>query len=251
MSPSSPISKPPSLPSLSSSRIAHSYSVRTHDVFTAPSNSRAVITEPRACTTSSVVLEVVLILAAWAQDEPPSPTDQPDESDRVGHRSIVTTRPSAPASSSRSSFDGLTRESDNRSRWWTFARPRQGSVRYGWRGLDTMNRSQPADDRQPQYLVNLREDNPANHLYHIDGPSSAPFGPARGRALGQDSPRRGRNESQDENRGHYTHMGDRQDAESGEKSTLSRSRKKRFRAFILSNIYVPLVRSWSCLIHLG
>ncbi|KAI9572861.1 hypothetical protein HD554DRAFT_2014860 [Boletus coccyginus] len=224
MSPSSPISKPPSLPSLSSSHIAHSYSVRTHDVFTAPSDSRAVVTEP-----------------PWAQDEPPSPTDQPDETDRVGHRSIVTTRPSAPASSSRSSFEGLTRESDNRSRWWTFARPRQGSVRYGWRGLDTMNRSQPADDRQPQYLVNLREDNPANHLYHIDGPSSAPFGPARGRALGQDSPRRGRNESQDENRGHYTHMGDRQDAESGEKSTLSRSRKKRFRAFILSNIYVPLL----------
>jgi len=169
MSPSSPISKPPSLPSLSSSHIAHSYSVRTHDVFTAPSNSRAVITEPRACTTSSVAWWYSFSpVAAWAQDEPPSPTDQPDETDRAGHRSIVTTRPSDLASSSRSSFERLTRESDNRSRWWTFARPRQGSIRYGWRGLDTMNHSlPPPDDRQSQYLVNSRErrsgESPVSH----------------------------------------------------------------------------------------
>jgi hypothetical protein len=42
------ISKPPSLPSLSSSNITHSHSARTH--FTAPSNTRAVVTAPRACT---------------------------------------------------------------------------------------------------------------------------------------------------------------------------------------------------------
>ena len=52
MPPPSTISKPPSLPSLSSSHITHSYSVRTH-AFTAPSNTRAVVTAPRACTNIS------------------------------------------------------------------------------------------------------------------------------------------------------------------------------------------------------
>ncbi|KAG6381286.1 hypothetical protein JVT61DRAFT_5691 [Boletus reticuloceps] len=196
----STISKPPSLPSLSSSNVAHSYSVRAH-TFTTPSNARAVVTEP-----------------PWAQDEPPSPTDQSDEVDRLGHRSVATTRPSDLASSSRSSLDRLTRERDNRSRWWTFVRPRQGSVKHDWRGIDTI------DDRQSQYFA-----------------SSPPFGPARNRTLGRDSPRRGGNEIQDENRVQYAHMAERQDTESGEKSTLARSRKNRFRTFILSNIYVPLL----------
>ncbi|KAF8446061.1 hypothetical protein L210DRAFT_3442883 [Boletus edulis BED1] len=207
----STISKPPSLPSLSSSNAAHSYSVRAH-AFTTPSNARAVVTEP-----------------PWAQDEPPSPTDQSDEIDRLGHRSVATTRPSDLASSSRSSLDRLTRERDNRSRWWTFVRPRQGSVKHDWRGIDTIDHDQPpTDDRQSQYLASSRE-RPSDEspVLRSTVPSPAPFGPARNRTLGWDSPWRGGNE--------------RQDTESGEKSTLARSRKNRFSTFILSNIYVPLL----------
>ena len=189
------------------------------------------------------------LVAAWAQDEPPSPTEPSDEIDRFGHRSIVTTRQSDLASSSRSSFDGLARSSDNRSRWWTFVRPRERSVKYDWRGFDTMDHNQPpTDDRQSQYLVSLREkrsdESPAPRS---TDPSPAPFGPARSKTLGRDSPRRARNEGEDESRGHYAHM----DIESGEKSTLARPTKNRFRAFILSNIYVPLVRRWSFLFQLG
>ncbi|KAH0838401.1 hypothetical protein J3R83DRAFT_6708 [Lanmaoa asiatica] len=213
--PASPTgSKQPSLPSLSSSNIAHSYSVRTH-AFTAPSNTRVVITAP-----------------PWAQDEPPSPTDQPDEFDRLGHRSTINTRPSDLASSSRSSFEGLSRESDNRSRWWTFVRPREGSGKHDWRGIDTTDHNQPpADDQQSQYLVGSQErqsdESPAPRSTI---PSMAASGPARSKILGRDTPRRGRNESHDENRGYYAHMGEKQDTESGEKSTLGRSRKNRFRS---------------------
>jgi hypothetical protein len=225
------ISKPPSLPSLSSSNITHSHSARTH--FTAPSNTRAVVTAP-----------------PWAQDEPPSPTDH-DEIDRLGHRSIVITQPSDLASSLRSSFDALTRESDNhnRSRWWTFVRPRERSGKYDWRGLDTMDHNRPStDDRQSRYLVSSRErpsdESPAPRS---TDPSPAPFGPARSKTLGRDSPRRGRTELRDGVRGHYAHM----DIECGEKSSVARSRKNRFRAFILSNIYVPLVRPCPFLFQLG
>ncbi|KAG8219904.1 ribosome biogenesis protein SLX9-domain-containing protein [Butyriboletus roseoflavus] len=222
---SSTASKPPSLPSLSSSNIAHSYSVRTHG-FIAPSNTRAVVTAP-----------------PWAQDEPPSPTDQPDEIDRIGRRSTINTRPSCLASSSRSSFEGLPRKSDNRSRWWTFVRPHERSGKHDWRGTDTTDHNRPlVDDRQSQHLANSRErqsdESPAPRS---TVPSPALAGPPRSKPLGRGSPQRGRNESQDENRGHYAHMGEKQDAESGEKSTLGRSRKNRFRTFILSNIYVPLL----------
>ncbi|KAF8547129.1 hypothetical protein OG21DRAFT_960422 [Imleria badia] len=204
-----------SLPSLSSSNVAHS---RTH-VLTAPSNTRAVITAP-----------------PWAQDEPPSPTDQSDEADRLGPRTIVTVRPPDLASSSRSSFERRTRESDNRSRWWTFVRPRQGSTKHDWRAFDTVQHNQPqTDDRQSRYLVSLRD----RRSNESPIPRSTVPSPARSKTRGRDSPRRGRNESQDEIRGHY--MAERQDTESGEKSTLPRSRKNRVRAFILSNIYVPLL----------
>lgn len=192
------------------------------------------------------------LLAAWAQDEPPSPTDQPDEVDRLGHRSIINIRPSDLASSSRSSIEGHTRESDKRSRWWTFVRPRERSGKHDWQGIDMTDHSQHlADDRHSQYFVSLRDrESDESPIPRSTLPSPAPFGPARSRTLGRDSPRRGRNRSQDENRGNYAHTGERQDTESGEKSTLARSRKNRFRAFILSNIYVPLVRSWPCLFQL-
>lgn len=243
--PASPISKAPSLPSLSSSNIARSHSIRTHD-FIAPSSTRAVITAPRAYPHSIPSSQYSSsLVTAWAQDEPPSPTDD-DEVDRLGHRSIINTRPSDLASSSRSSIEGHAHENDSRSRWWTFVRPRAGSGKHDWRDIDMIDHiHQLADDRQSQYLVSLRdresEESPAPGSI---APSPAPFGSARGKSLGRDSPWRGRTRPQDENRGNYPHAGDRQDAESGEKSTLGRSRKNRFRVFILSNIYVPLVRSW-------
>lgn len=230
-------------PSLSSSNIAHSYSARTH-AFIAPSNTRAVITAPRACTHTSTLPSLQYsfsLAAAWARDEPPSPTDQSDDADRLGYRCILSTQPLDLASSSRSSIDG---HADNRSRWWTFVRPRQGS---GTHDLTDRNRYL-ADDRQSQFLVSLRDgESNESPVPRSTVPSPAPFGPARSKIPGWDSPRRGRSRSRDEIRNNYARTGERQDAESGEKLTLGRSRKNRFRAFILSNIYVPLVRSWPCL----
>ncbi|KAN0100718.1 hypothetical protein V8E55_000702 [Tylopilus felleus] len=210
MSPS--VNKQVSLPSDLDSTHPH-----TH-VLTAPSNARAVVTAP-----------------PWAQDEPPSPADQYDEINKLGPKVIAPTRPPDLASSSTSSFD---RESDHRSRWWTFVRPRQGSIKRDRRVIDTTNRDQPqTDDRQSQYLVSLpgrrSDESPV-----LRSTSPAPFAPAGSKTLRRDSPRRGRNETHDSQ---YAHMPERQDTESGEKSTLARSRKNRFTGFILTNIYVPLL----------
>lgn len=239
MSPS--VNKQASLPSDLDSTHPH-----TH-VLTAPSNARAVVTAPRAYSNASPH-EVVLILAchtAWAQDEPPSPADQYDEINKLGPKVIAPTRPPDLASSSTSSFD---RESDHRSRWWTFVRPRQGSIKRDRRVIDTTNRDQPqTDDRQSQYLVSLPERR-SDESPVLRSTSPAPFAPAGSKTLRRDSSRRGRNETHDSQ---YAHMPERQDTESGEKSTLARSRKNRFTGFILTNIYVPLVRSWPSLIQLG
>ncbi|KIK96375.1 hypothetical protein PAXRUDRAFT_826044 [Paxillus rubicundulus Ve08.2h10] len=202
--PTSPISKQQSLPSLSASSITQSHSVR-NNVFTIPS-SRAVVTAP-----------------PWAQDEPPSPTDQPEESDGPGQRSILDNRPSDLASASRTSFAGITGGTNSHPPWWTFARPRQGTSKHDPKGAG------PSDHQWP-----------GSRRLHND-----PILTQREKQFTDESSRsqeKARDDYEVGQRGQYAYIGEGQHVESeAESSSLSRSRKNRFRAFILSNIYVPLL----------
>ncbi|KIJ68329.1 hypothetical protein HYDPIDRAFT_173079 [Hydnomerulius pinastri MD-312] len=228
---SSTVSKPPSLPSLSSTSITHSQSSRSN-AFTAPSTIRTVVTAP-----------------PWAQDEPPSPTDQPEENDKLGQRSILDNRPSDLASSSRSSFGGMTGGIDNHSPWWTFARPRDG--------INQPDQNKAPSDRpwphtgsrrvhhDPIPISREKDSTDSSAGLQLSIPSPTPFTMSHSKTPGWDSPWQARNDFETDHRGDYAHLGgnagERQDNESGEKSTFSRSRRSRFRAFILSNIYVPLL----------
>ncbi|KAG6337321.1 hypothetical protein ID866_1746 [Astraeus odoratus] len=209
-------------PSLSSSVLSHSRN--GHQALGGLSTTREVVTAP-----------------PWAQDEPPSPTDQPLDNDRSV--SIADHRPSASTSSiGRLPSGSLT---DHRSRWWTFARPRGGS-RYPPRyGVTLTASADPSTSRHDQGSLWKEKDS-------IDGTSSFPSStlPRPPRPIPQNffdtnSTWRSRIEFPQGDHGDYAHLGGgstvRHDDESAmERSTLSRS-KRGFRVFILSNIYVPLL----------
>ncbi|KAF8844027.1 hypothetical protein BDN67DRAFT_1000544 [Paxillus ammoniavirescens] len=221
--PTSTVSKQPSLPSLSASSITQSHSVRSN-VFTVPS-SRAVVTAP-----------------PWAQDEPPSPTDQPEESDRPGQRSILDNRPSDLASASRSSFGGLTGGTDSHPPWWTFARPREGTSKHDPKGAGPSDHQWPlTGSRRPHNdpILIQREKQFADESprFQVAIPTPSPFTLPQCNTDGK-----ARDDYEVGDRGQYAYIGEGQHVESEvESSSLGRSRKNRFRAFILSNIYVPLL----------
>ncbi|KAH7931111.1 hypothetical protein BV22DRAFT_30202 [Leucogyrophana mollusca] len=237
MSASTSVHKTHSIPSLSTTSLAASHSVRSHG-FTAPSTSRTVITAP-----------------PWAQDEPPSPTDKPDEADRP--RTAFDYRPSD-VTSSRSSFGGLAASgSTNESHWWTFARPRPTRLFYGEstdqrtdrRAVNFKDRPSwllPGSRRShydPGFIPSARELEPTHHrggsALHLSIPPTVPFTVSHNKTPGWDTPWQ-----PPDTRGEYSHIGMsggyRHDG-FAEKDNNARSRKKRFRAFILTNIYVPLL----------
>ena len=77
---------------------------------------------------------------------------------------------------------------------------------------------------------------------HSSIPSPPPFTLSHTKTPGWDTPWKPKNEFLMSSRGDYSHLGmtgDRTDGESGVGS--DRSRRKRFRTFILTNIYIPLV----------
>jgi hypothetical protein len=76
---------------------------------------------------------------------------------------------------------------------------------------------------------------------HLHAESSAPFTLSCNKTPGWDTPWEPTRDFPTNDYSHFGMTGDRSDNESGDRSNSGKSRKKRFRAFILTNIYVPLV----------
>lgn len=213
------IRKPLSIPSNSSLAV----SARSH-ALVVPSATRTVVTAP-----------------PWAQDEPPSPIDDDHH--------LYDQRPSDLAAS-RSSFGGLNGTlSEHQSPWGTFARPREplgesSSQAAGKIGAAYQNRPPLSSYINPQSW-NVPHFQTASPLEkgaaHHHAESSAPFTLSRNKTPGWDTPWEPTRDFPTNDYSHLGMTGDRSDNESGYKSNSGRSRKKRFRAFILTNIYVPLL----------
>lgn len=211
--------KPLSIPSHSSLAA----SVRNH-VLVVPSAARTVVTAP-----------------PWAQDEPPSPIDDDDH--------LYNQRLSDLAAS-RSSLGGLNGTwSEHQSPWGTFARPRepqgessgQATVKIG---AAYKNRPPLSSYINPQ-SCNEPHSQTASPLekgaVHLHAESSAPFTLSCNKTPGWDTPWEPTRDFATNDYSHLGMTGDRSDNESGDRSNSGKSRKKRFRAFILTNIYVPLL----------
>ncbi|KAG1885785.1 hypothetical protein F4604DRAFT_1572866 [Suillus subluteus] len=175
-----------------------------------------------------------LLCPAWAQDEPPSPIDDDHH--------LYDQRPSDLAAS-RSSFGGLNGTlSEHQSPWGTFARPRDplgesSSQAAGKTGATYQNRPPLSSYINPQSW-NVPHFQTASPLEkgaaHPRAESSAPFTLSRNKTPGWDTPWEPTRDFPTNDYSHFGMTGDRSDNESGD-------RKKRFRTFILTNIYVPLL----------
>lgn len=208
--------KPPSHNSLAAS-------VRSH-VLVVPSATRTVVTAP-----------------PWAQDEPPSPIDDDHH--------LYDQRPSDLAAS-RSSLGGLNGTwSEHQSPWGTFARPREPQGELSGHaavkiGATYKNRPplssylNPQSRNEPQFQSASPLEKGAAHLH---AESSAPFTLSCNKTPGWDTPWEPTRDFPTNDYSHLGMTGDRSDNESGDRSNSGNSRKKRFRAFILTNIYVPLL----------
>ncbi|KAG2350484.1 hypothetical protein BDR05DRAFT_1054594 [Suillus weaverae] len=210
--------KPPSIPSNSSLAA----SVRSH-ALVVPSATRIVVTAP-----------------PWAQDEPPSPIDDDHH--------LYDQRPSDLAAS-RSSLGGSNGTwPEHQSPWGTFARPREplgesSGQAAGKIGAAYKNRP-PLSNINPQ-LCNEPHSQAASPLEkgaaHLHAEFSAPFTLACNKTPGWNTPWEPTCDFPTNDRPHLGMTGDRSDNESGDRSNSGRSRAKRFRAFILTNLYVPLL----------
>ncbi|KAI0375339.1 hypothetical protein BV20DRAFT_960455 [Pilatotrama ljubarskyi] len=235
-------------PSASASTFSKSHSVRS---------SRAA---------PSTVKTYINTAPPWARDEPPSPGDnEPQE----GAKHF----PDARRPSDVGSFQSSAPEDPGPSRWWSFARHRpmdSGSMplspgsqerqarrlRDGSRAMSIpwfttsyLRRSQEQDDDSP---TTLRESdgegsgsgtpqaNPRSRLRIEMPPTNAPFTLSHSRTPGWDTPwtssHPGGMETNYDPHGQETgsHHDD-------EKLTPWQRRRKRFRAYMMYNIYVPLL----------
>ncbi|KAG1755166.1 uncharacterized protein EDB91DRAFT_1233923 [Suillus paluster] len=250
MSLSASTRKAPSIPS-TSSRAA---SVRSH-ALVVPSTTRTVVTAP-----------------PWAQDEPPSPIDDGDHhpydqrpSDVAASRSSFgglngtwSELQSPWGTFSRSSFGGLNGTwSELQSPWGTFTRPREaqgepsgqaaskkGAACKKRPSLSLYTNRQSCDEPHSSTVSPLEKGVAQFHVESGAPPSLAPFALSHNKTPGWDTPWEPTHDFPTNFRGDYSHLGapgDRSDGESGDRSSSGKSRKKRFRTFILTNIYVPLL----------
>ncbi|KIM85346.1 hypothetical protein PILCRDRAFT_817350 [Piloderma croceum F 1598] len=216
-------------------------------------------------------LRTVITSPPWAQDEPPSPTDETDHCTTSRHPS--DSRPSDVASYQSSAPPGSVAHV---SRWWTFARPRPwahgqqdfmppaegegahhslGAMKrasifkdrsMSWLPTSHHHRSQDVSNVSPTFSKGFGshrsalKENRSNWGLTIEVPAPpVPFTMPHSRTPGWDSPwspraaRNGHHHAQDT----FEHDDDDDDDDSHEKS----ARKKRLRTFILTNSYVPLL----------
>ncbi|KAG6845748.1 hypothetical protein H0H87_003802 [Tephrocybe sp. NHM501043] len=240
----------PSLTSPSSASVHHPASVRSTKTRRPPPPITTVITTP-----------------PWARDEPPSPKDRASPVD--------TTQPQELRPSDAASY--TTHSEDPSSRWWTFTLPRTG--RWQQPSLETSSPATVKPERKGIKDISIsswlptssvrdmtsfsrkdKEKDPeggrVNDNEHIwDLSSAVPTSPAAQYTLahtmtpGWDdpwSPRTAvqgpvRNNELDRESSYGMNAVD-ESEDSDKNGSKWRQRKKRLRIFMLSNIYVPLVR---------
>jgi len=240
----------PSFPSTSS--LNHASSVRRPPPIT-------VITSPRASLIMSYSLYQSLIIhTAWARDEPPSPKDQTSVNDS---HLVIESRPSDVAS------HHSTYASDLGSRWWAFTLPRPrehppvqvtSSPKSERKGLTFKDRSiswLPTSAIREGTSFSRREKGPEaaaedennrdwNFRLSLPPPVAPSFTLAHNITPGWETPWTARVAAQGPRaRDNPYFLGDEEEEsdDSNKNATLWQIRKKRFRAFILTNAYVPLV----------
>jgi len=216
----------------------HSQSIHSHRAIAGPSTGREVVTAPRTLISFLSQVKAHRNLLAWAHDEPPSPTELPVDNKR---RNFVSAPHHHRPSHSISSLGGAAGGTENRSRWWTFARPRDG----------TMNSSRYSS-ALAALTVSQRDSSLAwKEKDSMDDPSvqctpPKPSHPKSQAAPDRNSPWKSSIVYRQGNRGDYAQLGcgsgPPHDDESGAEGSTLENPRKGFRFFILSNIYVPLVR---------
>ncbi|EGN96755.1 hypothetical protein SERLA73DRAFT_184916 [Serpula lacrymans var. lacrymans S7.3] len=235
-----------SIPSMSTTSLSASQSVHSH-ALTLPSIARTVVTSP-----------------PWARDEPPSPTDNADELGNSRH--TADSRPSDVGSLNSSSVGATGPAHD--SHWWTFARPRHSNMdaphvfsendfgrrpsmpekkvdRSSWL-LPGNRRSQDVAGILPTEKLKLNTTLPRplgveeSSRNPTIPPPSVPFTMSHSMTPGWDTPWQPVT-----GRGNYSHIYNNEEEKHSDNSSgrsgYGGSGKKRLRAFILTNIYVPLL----------
>lgn len=201
--------------------------------------------------------------AAWARDEPPSPTDPHDFLSPPSHESFR--RPSDVASY-QSSDPGP-------SRWWTFTLPRPqristldrdalGEVKHDLRGnlLKDRQNSKRSGSGDNTTIRNTEPKENAHNGWglHVDLPRTParPFTLSHSQTPGWDTPWSARPPASatrpSGNCDAYDQIGmeEQQPVEEG-KQTPWRQRKKMLRGFLLTNSYVPLVSAHIAVLHVS
>ncbi|KAL4064933.1 hypothetical protein V8B97DRAFT_1985576 [Scleroderma yunnanense] len=214
-----PTDKGPTLPVPSTSPFSHSQNIHIHQAVAGSSTTKEVVTAP-----------------PWAHDEPPSPTDSPLDNNHCSPAGILNHhRPST-------SFSHGGPSTENRSRWWAFARPRDGVTNQSRHALTWAAMAAPQRDSGFGWKEkDSMEDTPVSPSPMVPKPSQ----PTYQAVPDWNSTWGSSNVYQQGHRGDYAQLGrgssSPYDDESGaERSTLEHPRRG-CRGFILSNIYVPLL----------
>ena len=193
--------------------------------------------------------------AAWARDEPPSPTD-PDQHDFLSAPSHESLRRPSDVASYQSSDPGP-------SRWWIFTLPRPqrtstlekdalSELKHDLRGNLLKDRSNPkrsgSEDTTTLRNLEPKENGHNGWGLHIDLPRTPgrPFSRSHTQASGWDAPWSARLPISvtraSVNGDAYNELEmEAQQPKEDDKQTPWEQRKKMLRGFLLTNSYVPLV----------
>ncbi|KAI0673473.1 hypothetical protein C8Q78DRAFT_1119000 [Trametes maxima] len=207
----------------------------------------------------------------WARDEPPSPGEH-DPHDGPRHLHLPDSRRPSDVGSLQSSAP----EDPGPSRWWSFARhrpmdsgsmplsptllsspqrpprrPREGSrsMSLPWFTVSYLRRSQDQDEDSPSTVRESEEEgsdsetpqaNPRSRLRIDMPPTSGPFTLQHSRTPGWDTPWTSSHPG-GIGEHHDPHMDEAGSHHDDEKLTPWQRRRKRLRAYMMYNLYVPLL----------
>ncbi|PIL31625.1 hypothetical protein GSI_06327 [Ganoderma sinense ZZ0214-1] len=213
----------------------------------------------------------------WARDEPPSPKEnEPADHSRFAHLT-ATSRPSDATSLQSSSQSGAP-EDPGPSRWWAFTRhrptdsgsiplspslqraprrPRDGarSMSIPWLSVSVLRRSLDQDEEQTPSTLHDEAELDANDpelpapprmsnrsRLRIDmPPTAAPFTLAQNRTPGWETPWTSAHPNMSGSVAGSVRREQRDSHHDDEKLTSWQRRRKRLRAYMMYNVYVPLL----------
>ncbi|KAI1793889.1 hypothetical protein LXA43DRAFT_971547 [Ganoderma leucocontextum] len=263
-----PLQQQPQQPIFASSASTLSKNHSLHSSRVAPSTVKTYINTAPPANTSS-------LRAAWARDEPPSPKENELADHSRFAQLTATSRPSDATSLQSSSQSGAP-EDPGPSRWWAFTRhrptdsgsiplspslqrarrPRDGvrSMSIPWLSVSVLRRSLDQDEEQtpstlheePEVDEHDRAAPPRmsnRSRLRIDMPPTiaAPFTLAQNRTPGWETPWTSAHPHTSGFMDAAVHSGERDLHHADEKLTSWQRRRKRLRAYMMYNVYVPLL----------